>query len=91
MSCQKHSGSDVGMKGSSTDHIAHGYQGRSAKVPSLGDDPPGPYPGIPRPDACRINTDQNLTYARRWARHILKQDYLRASRRKIQSQSVKAD
>jgi hypothetical protein len=38
------------------------------------------YLGVPRPDACRMNSDQNLARTGHWARHILEHDYLRASK-----------
>jgi hypothetical protein len=39
----------------------------------------GSYPGIPRPDACRMYSDQNLARTGRWAQHVLEEDDLRTS------------
>jgi hypothetical protein len=40
---------------------------------------PGSYPGIPRSDARRMNTNQNLARTGRRARHILEKNDLRTS------------
>jgi hypothetical protein len=40
---------------------------------------PGSYQGIPWPDACRMNSDQNLVRTGRWAWHVLEEDDLGTS------------
>ena len=42
---------------------------------------PGAYPGVPGPDACRMNAHENLARCGGRARHILEEDDLRTSER----------